>query len=264
LSLRDEPGVKSPRQEVKMAIQPKFYETLYLVRPDINPDDLATIQEKVTKAINSGEGEISRDEKWAERDLTYPINDYTRGTYYIVDFKALPSVIANIEKHLAFHNVDVLRFMTVNVEEPSAKVADAPPPAAPKAPSKERTPARSTPPSAPAASPKADNTPKEATLEAPSAPVSAPVEEKTPEAPSAPESTPVEEKTPEAPSAPESAPVEEKTPEAPSAPESTPVEEKTPEAPSTPEDDTSATSSSSGFTAAPPLSTEDKESGGEN
>ena len=240
-----------------MAIQPKFYETLYLVRPDINTDDLAIIQEKVTKAINSGEGEISRDEKWAERDLAYPINDYTRGTYYIVEFKSLPSVIVNIEKHLSFHNVDVLRFMTVNVEEPSAKAADAPAPAAPKAAPKttpkESTPAPSTPPSAPAASPQADSTPKETTPKAPpSAPESAPVEEKTPEAPSAPESAPVEEKTPEAPSTPGSAPVEEKTPEAPSAPESAP------------EEDTSTTSSSSGFTAAPPLSTEDKESGGEN
>jgi len=232
-----------------MAIQPKFYETLYLVRPDINTDDLAIIQEKVIKAINSGEGEISRDEKWAERDLAYPINDYTRGTYYIVEFKSLPSVIANIEKHLAFHNVDILRFMTVNVEEPSAKAADAPAQATPKTTPKESTPAPSTPPSAPAASPQADSTPKETTPEAPSA---------------APESAPVEEKTPEAPSAPESAPVEEKIPEAPSAPESAPVEEKTPEAPSAPEEDTSTTSSSSGFTAAPPLSTEDKESGGEN
>ncbi len=247
-----------------MAIQPKFYETLYLVRPDINTDDLAIIQEKVTKAINSGEGEISRDEKWAERDLAYPINDYTRGTYYIVEFKSLPSVIANIEKHLAFHNVDVLRFMTVNVEEPSANAADAPAPATPKTTPKESTPAPSTPPSAPAASPQADSTPKETTPEAPSTPESAPVEEKTPEAPSTPESAPVEEKTPEAPSTPESAPVEEKTPEAPSTPESAPVEEKTPEAPSVPEEDTSATSSSSGFTAAPPLSTKDKESGGEN
>ena len=220
-----------------MAIQPKFYETLYLVRPDINTDDLALIQEKVTKAINSGEGEISRDEKWAERDLAYPINDYTRGTYYIVEFKSLPSVIANIEKHLAFHNVDVLRFLTVNIEEPSAKAADVPAPAAPKATPKttpkESTPAPGTPPSAPAASPQADSTPKETTPKAP-------------------------------PSAPESAPVEEKTPEAPSTPDSAPVEEKTPEAPSAPEEDTSATSSSSGFTAAPPLSTEDKESGGEN
>ena len=212
-----------------MAIQPNYYETLYLVRPDINSDDLTIIQDKVTKAINSGEGEITRDEKWAERDLAYPIDDYTRGTYYIVEFKALPNVIANIEKHLAFHNVDVLRFMTVSIEEPSAKAADAPAHAAPKATPKESTPAApsapapSTPPSAPAAaSPKAESTP-----EAPSA---------------APADTPAKESAP--------------------APESTPKTETPPE--SAPEEDNSASDSSSGFTAAPPLSsTDDKESGGE-
>ncbi len=109
-----------------MAIKPKHYETLYLVRPDLSSEDVTTIQDKVTKAIKSGEGEITRDEKWAERDLAYPINDFTRGTYYIVEFKALPNVIASIEKHLAFHNTDVLRFMTINVEEPSANAAEAP------------------------------------------------------------------------------------------------------------------------------------------
>ena len=235
-----------------MAIQPQFYETLYLVRPDINSDDLTVIQEKVTKAINSG-GEIIRDEKWAERDLAYPINDYTRGTYYIVEFKSLPNVIANIEKHLAFHNVDVLRFITVSIEDPSAKAAEAPAPAAPKSTPKASTPAPRTTPSAPAAKPQTASKPAaESTPEAPSAaPASKPAEESTPEAPSAPESKPAAESTPEAPSAPESKPAEESTPE-----QNTPPE-------STPEEDTSTSSSSSGFSAAPPLSTEDKESGGE-
>jgi len=251
-----------------MAIQPQFYETLYLVRPDINSDDLTVIQEKVTKAINSG-GEIIRDEKWAERDLAYPINDYTRGTYYIVEFKSLPNVIANIEKHLAFHNVDVLRFITVSIEDPSAKAAEAPAPAAPKSTPKASTPAPRTTPSAPAAKPQTASKPAaESTPEAPSAaPASKPAEESTPEAPSAPESKPAAESTPEAPSAPESKPAAESTPEAPSAPESKPAEESTPEQntppESTPEEDTSTSSSSSGFSAAPPLSTEDKESGGE-
>ena len=194
-----------------MAIQPQFYETLYLVRPDIKADDLTTIQDKVTKAINSGQGEISRDEKWAERDLAYPINDYTRGTYYIVEFKALPSVI----------------------EEPSTKTADAPAPEAPKAPPKEATP----PPSAPPSTPEATSSPQteSATVETP------------PEASAAPESAPAEESTPEPTAAAESAPAEET---------STPPE-------SASEEDTSDTSTS-GFTAAPPLSSEEDEKEGDS
>lgn len=146
-----------------MAIQPKYYETLYLVRPDINQEDLTVIQNKVTTTITSANGEISRDEKWAERDLAYPINDYTRGTYYIVEFKAMPNVIAGIEKHLAFHNVDVLRFMTISIDEPSAAKAESPAAETPKSTPKETAPA------APAQASKPAETPA-AAPEAPAAP----------------------------------------------------------------------------------------------
>ena len=37
-----------------MAIQPQFYETLYLVRPDIKPDDLTTIQDKGNQSYKLG------------------------------------------------------------------------------------------------------------------------------------------------------------------------------------------------------------------
>ena len=96
-----------------MAIKPKSYETLYLVRPDISSEDLTSIQDKLTKAISTNDGEIQKNEKWADRDLAYPINDYTKGSYYILVYKALPAVPAEIEKHLSFHKTDVLRFMTV-------------------------------------------------------------------------------------------------------------------------------------------------------
>ena len=52
-----------------MAIKPNSYETLYLVRPDISSEDLTVIQNKLTKSISAGEGEIQKDEKWADRDL---------------------------------------------------------------------------------------------------------------------------------------------------------------------------------------------------
>ena len=142
-----------------MAIKPKSYETLYLVRPDINSDELTTIQDKITKAISSGEGEIQKNEKWADRDLAYPINDYTKGSYYILVYKSLPSVPAEIEKHLSFHKTDVLRFMTIlsdgeSVDAGSKTNADntattAPAQEAAPPPKPEPAPAESTPPPAP-------------------------------------------------------------------------------------------------------------------
>ena len=97
----------------------RIYETLYLIRPDIKEDELSAVRNKVVDSISNNSGAILKNEKWSERDLAYAINDYTRGTYYIIIYKALPNVVSEIEKHLRFYKNDVLRFMTVKVDEDS-------------------------------------------------------------------------------------------------------------------------------------------------
>ena len=103
-----------------MALKPNYYETLYVVRPDLKEDELQKIQSKLPEFIQAHDGEIMRSDKWAERELAYEIQDHTRGTYYILIFKAMPTVTKDIEKHLGFYNTDVLRFMTVKINEEAA------------------------------------------------------------------------------------------------------------------------------------------------
>ncbi len=100
---------------------PSFYETLYITRPDIQSDELETIQKKLDEAIISNSGEILKSDKWAERDLAYEINKHTKGVYYIMIFQALPQVVADMEKHLSFYKNDILRFMTVKIKEEVAR-----------------------------------------------------------------------------------------------------------------------------------------------
>ena len=103
-----------------MAIKPNYYETLYVVRPDLAEEDLAKIQQKLTEAIAAHDGEIIKSDKWAQRELAYEIQDHKRGIYHILISKALPGVVADLEKHLRFYNNDVLRFMTVTITEDAA------------------------------------------------------------------------------------------------------------------------------------------------
>lgn len=103
-----------------MAVKPKYYETFYLVRPDINDEELSAIQDKINKSISSNDGETIKSEKWDERELAYPIADYKKGIYYIQVYKALPNVVSDIEKNLRFHSSEVLRFITVKIDEDQA------------------------------------------------------------------------------------------------------------------------------------------------
>ena len=113
-----------------MAIEPTKYETLYLVRPDISPEDLLTIQNRVEQSVAGNDGEMIRFEKWAERDLAYRIENYTRGTYYIAVYAADSGAVTDIERYFNLSKNNVLRFMTVkHIEEqkPADAVVGAPP-----------------------------------------------------------------------------------------------------------------------------------------
>ena len=157
-------GPKRPRQEVvNMAVTPNYYETLYVVRPDLKDEDLAKIQQKLLDSISANEGEILRDEKWSERDLAYEIQDHKRGIYYILVFKSLPNGSKDVEKHLQFYKTDVLRFMTMKITEEAANKNNASQeksePTAPPAPPAPPTPPQaSTPEPAPVP---AESTPEE-------------------------------------------------------------------------------------------------------
>lgn len=113
-----------------MAIEPTKYETLYLVRPDISPEDLLTIQSRVEQSVAGNGGEMIKFEKWAERDLAYRIENYTRGTYYIAVYAASPGAVTDIERYFNLSRNNVLRFMTVKyIEEqrPADAVISTPP-----------------------------------------------------------------------------------------------------------------------------------------
>jgi len=103
-----------------MAVTPNYYETLYVTRPDLSDEDLAKIQQKLLDSISSNQGEVIRDDKWAERDLAYEIQDHKRGIYYILVFHAMPEASKQVEKHLQFYNTDILRFMTLKITEEAA------------------------------------------------------------------------------------------------------------------------------------------------
>ena len=103
-----------------MAVKPRYYETLYIIRPDIKEEDLAKIQQRLRDAISANEGEIIKFDKWAQRELAYEIQNYSRGVYYIIIFKSLPGAVAELERHLRFYNTDVLRFITVSITEAAA------------------------------------------------------------------------------------------------------------------------------------------------
>jgi len=96
---------------------PKYYETLYLVRPNLTEEELDKIQGRIHGIIANHGGEILKSEKWAERNMAYTVGNYSKGVYYILVYKALPTVVAEIERSFRLLGGEVLRFMTVKMKK---------------------------------------------------------------------------------------------------------------------------------------------------
>ncbi len=111
-----------------MATEPKKYETLYLIRPDIPPEDILKIQNKVEQSVTANGGTIIKSEKWAERDLAYRINNHSKGIYYIALYEAEAGAVKDIERYFTLSKNNVLRFMTVlaTEEEKSSQAVTTP------------------------------------------------------------------------------------------------------------------------------------------
>ena len=66
--------------------------------------------------------EVEKFDKWGERDLAYPINDLTKGVYYIAEYTAGPKAVSEIENNFRYLKAEILRFLTVVVKPKKEKI----------------------------------------------------------------------------------------------------------------------------------------------
>jgi small subunit ribosomal protein S6 len=86
------------------------YELLYIIRPDVEAETVQAVMEKFQGIITSGGGEITKHDVWGKRRLAYEIQKFREGTYVLVQFKAEPAVVAELERVLKITD-EVIRHM---------------------------------------------------------------------------------------------------------------------------------------------------------
>jgi small subunit ribosomal protein S6 len=127
------------------------YDLVYIVRPDLEPDALKAVIDRVGQRILDRGGKIDAMDAWGKRRLAHVIRKQREGTYVHTRFTIAPNQVAEIRHQVALSE-EVLRSML------TIAVGKLPEPAAPPAPTPvaaaatPATPQAPTPP--PAVSPK--------------------------------------------------------------------------------------------------------------
>lgn len=92
------------------------YETIYVLRADVDPDAADRVATRVADVVSREKGKLVKVETWGRRRLAYPVNKQTRGIYYYLKFVGQGGLVAELERNLRMLDT-VMKFQTVTLRD---------------------------------------------------------------------------------------------------------------------------------------------------
>jgi len=94
---------------------PRAYETMYILRPQLEEEAVDTLIASVGEQIAKFGGQVEKTEKRGRKRLAYEVNDFRDGIYVLSNFSADGKAIAELERFFRL-NEDVIRHLVVRSE----------------------------------------------------------------------------------------------------------------------------------------------------
>ena len=97
-----------------------IYETVFIARQELSDAQVKTITDEAQGFIKDNDGKILKVENWGLRTLAYIIKKNRKGHYVLIESDTPADAMLEMERNLRL-NEDVLRFMTVKLDEPTSE-----------------------------------------------------------------------------------------------------------------------------------------------
>jgi len=127
----------------------KYYETLYIVNPDLPGETYQQVLGKFNGLVESSRGVIIKVDEWGNRPLAYPVKKFEKGAFVLLQYCGDAGITNALERDLRLDD-RVIKYQTVKIsdhadaealkrqaEEVTAKPAESAPPKAEEVPPRE-------------------------------------------------------------------------------------------------------------------------------
>lgn len=88
------------------------YETIYILRPDIDADSAERLGSRLADIVTREQGRLTKVETWGRRRLAYDITKHRRGVYVYLKYLGGGRVVSEVERNLRLTD-GVLKYQTV-------------------------------------------------------------------------------------------------------------------------------------------------------
>ena len=93
-----------------------LYEHVFLARQDLSQAQVDALAASATEIVEQGGGKVAKTKTWGLKSLAYKIDRNRKAHFVLLNIEAPGDVVAELERQSRI-NEDVLRYMTVRVEE---------------------------------------------------------------------------------------------------------------------------------------------------
>ena len=93
-------------------LKSREYETIYILRPDVDADTADKVQGRVAEVVGRDDGKLVKVESWGRRRLAYPVAKQKKGVYVYVKYVGRGGLVQELERNLKLQDT-VLKFQTV-------------------------------------------------------------------------------------------------------------------------------------------------------
>ena len=96
----------------------RIYELIFIIKPDLPPEEIGKVIEQFTSAIAEGGGTVVKVEQWDKRRLAYRVGQYSDGHYVLIHYSSddNTSLPREIERRLRVSD-QVIKYITIRIDE---------------------------------------------------------------------------------------------------------------------------------------------------
>ncbi|ARF79475.1 30S ribosomal protein S6 [Kitasatospora aureofaciens] len=78
----------------------RHYELMVILDPSVEERAVSPLIESFLAVVRNGGGKVEKVDTWGRRRLAYEINKQSEGIYSVIDLKATPEVVKELDRQL--------------------------------------------------------------------------------------------------------------------------------------------------------------------
>ena len=76
-----------------------LYETIYIIHPELNEEDVEEHIKRVENLVTRFGGEILKTERWGKKRLAYEVDKHRYGYYVLLRLRGNSTILPELERH---------------------------------------------------------------------------------------------------------------------------------------------------------------------